>query len=80
MYYCSSPIEVLVSAPFFFFFGLGKGGECIMHCSTCAPCVGLWYGLPMDHYACWTDCHLTYPLKPSHAGGAQPHPFLCEID
>jgi hypothetical protein len=47
-----------------------------MHLSALwAPCVGLQNGLPVGHFSHWTFCCLTYPLKPSHAGAAWPHPI-----
>jgi hypothetical protein len=62
---------------FYFFLGWGKGGKCVMHLSALwAPCVGLQNGLPVGHFSRWTFCRLTYPLKPSHAGAARPHPIM----
>jgi len=41
---------------FFFFFGWGKGGKCVMHLSARAPYMGLRDGLPMGLSTRWTFC------------------------
>ena len=65
---------------FFFFFGWGKGGKCVMHPSARGHRV--WDSSTACRWAfspVGQSCRLTYPLKPSFAGGPG-HIPLCEVD
>jgi len=65
---------------FFFFFCFSVGGKegnvsCTITPSGAMCGTPVWLAdgsiLPIGQF-----CQLTYPLKPSHAGDTQPHPFI----